>query len=89
MEVYGNVFTKVEVNPTDVIEGLTIRFLNGDKWDTHVRTKDGKHSLVEVKSAYHNTTTETVICDLTGEDVKYYEALKTVHKYLIEHQIKK
>ena len=89
MEVQGKVHTKVEVNPVEVIEGLITRFLNGDKYDNWINSENGKHFLMHSRREYHNRVEEDVICELTQEDVDYFNALKFVKKYLEEHKITK
>ncbi len=81
MFVQGKIYKEVEINPQDVIEVLLNEFLDNDKYNTYVYSKDGKHQLIRSTPAYHNRTDESVIRELTDKDVEYYNALKVLEEY--------
>lgn len=87
MEVNGKVSTKVDINPYEVIDGMITRFLNGNKYDNWVKSENGKHHLMHTRNEYHNRVVYDVICELTEEDVKFYNSLIEIKKYLETHQI--
>lgn len=68
MIVYGNITTKVEINPIDVLESL-----HGDSWYTE---DNGKYYRNWDMGAYEDNE------EITKEDYDYYKALETIITYL-------
>lgn len=76
MEIYATLRHKMDINPLDVIEKLKNGFLEDhNRW---IEDKDGKFYIMG--DCYHNSS--EIIREISEDDVKYFDALKTIEKYL-------
>lgn len=82
IRVDGIINTKVIVEPIDVIKGMINEFLNNDTYHCWVKSENGKHFLMESHGEYHNKTETEIICELTQDDVDYYNCLAKISEYL-------
>jgi len=81
MIVEGKIIRKVDVNPIDVISNLINEFLR-DGHDNYVKSNNGKYWLMNSTKEYHNQYVDTIVCEITEDDVKYINSLVYINDYL-------
>lgn len=79
MEVYANFRQKANVNPLDVIEKLLTRFVGG--YDNWVEKRNNNYYIMEEISLGQHSNTK-IVQQINDEELKYYNALKTVKNKL-------
>ena len=75
MKLNGIIYSKVDVDPIDVINGLISELIQHRQWIT---TEDKKHYIKE--EAYRNS--EAIIRQITNDEFKYYSELESIKAYL-------
>ena len=75
MQLNGIIYSKVDVDPIDVINGLISELIQHKQWIT---TEDKKHYIKE--EAYRNF--EVVVRQITNNEFKYYSELESIKAYL-------
>lgn len=75
MQINGTIYSKVEIDPIDVINGLISELIGHKQW---IIKEDKKYVVKE--EAYRNI--EVIVKEITKEQFDYYKELESIKKYL-------